>query len=100
MGSNFEQWKQTMATKLENKEKLTEKEIIDLIDCEFDSEEGCKHRWFREMLSYIELNGKYYCTEWERGSTEMQESYYPHQPYEVEKKEYDKVIHVVEWIKK
>jgi hypothetical protein len=38
--------------------------------------------------------------EWEEGLTENQENEFYNQPYEVEKKTYEKTITVTEWVSK
>lgn len=65
-----------------------------------DEEYGENRRWSRWIRSIIDLNGRYFAIEWDQGLTEYQPDEFWNQPYEVELKEYDKVVHVKEWIKK
>lgn len=52
------------------------------------------------MESVVCLCGRYFSIYWEEGLTEYQPNEFYDQPEEVEKHEYDKTIHVVEWIPK
>ena len=61
---------------------------------------GENRRWSRWVRSIIDLNGRYFAIKWDQGLTEYQEDSFYDQPYEVELKEYDKVVHVKEWVKK
>jgi len=97
---DWEEKRKEIIRKLENKEKLTEKELIQLLDYEVDITEGENRRWSRTNESILEINSKFYCLVWEEGLTESQPNEFYEQPWEVGKKEYDKMIHVVEWVKK
>lgn len=100
---NFED---VVLNKIDNKEKLTERELKTLA-YEFaeEEEEGDNRRWSQGIISYILLKDRYFVLQWERGLTECQENGFYYQPYEVEKKTYEKTIPehkvmVTEWIKK
>jgi hypothetical protein len=47
-----------------------------LLDCEVYKIEGDDHRWTREMTSYCLVKDRYFCLEWGKGLTEMQENEY------------------------
>jgi len=100
--NNFEE---VMVEKIVNKEKLTGKELGSLVyDYEECRNEGDDRRWSRSIISYIKLLDRYFCVAWEQGLTECQENEFYNQPYEVEKKVYEKIVPehketIVEWIK-
>lgn len=82
-------------------EELSEKVLQDLAYYQsIEDTYGENRRWSRWVRSIIDLNGRYFAIEWDEGLTEMQPDEFYEQPYEVELKEYDKVVHVKEWIKK
>ena len=82
-------------------EELDEKVLEDLAYYQtIDEEYGENRRWSRFVKSIIDLNGRHFAIEWDQGLTEMQPDEFWEQPYEVELKKYDKVVHVKEWIKK
>ena len=82
-------------------EELDEKVLEDLAYYQtIDEEYGENRRWSRFVKSIVDLNGRYFAIEWDQGLTEMQPDEFWEQPYEVELKEYDKVVHVKEWVKK
>jgi len=97
--TSFKKENQRIADKIKNKEDLTEKELSRLLSFEIDRIEGEEHRWSRSMKSIILLNNKQYMLEWDKSLTECHQDDFCYQPYEVEKKEYDKTIHVVEWVR-
>lgn len=89
--------------KIDSGEKLSERELRNLIWNYEDIKEreyGENRRWTRGVESIICLCGRYFSIYWEEGLTEYQENEYFYQPEEVEKHEYDKTIHVVEWVPK
>lgn len=65
-----------------------------------DDEYGENRRWSRWRKTIVDLCGRYFAIEWDEGLTEMQPDEFYEQPYEVNLNEYDKVIHVKEWVKK
>ena len=65
-----------------------------------DDEYGENRRWSRWRKTILNLNGRYFALVWDEGLTEMQSDEFYEQPYEVELKEYDKMVHVKEWVKK
>lgn len=72
-------------TKLQNNEKLSEKEIESLLwDGEQVYEEaGEDHRWQKEMFTVVKVKNKFYGICWMKGLTECQEHEYCEQPFEV-----------------
>jgi len=94
-------WKhfdEVMLAKIENNEKLTEKELSTLV-YEFGSEtqNGENRRWSRTNTTIVELQNKYFSIDWEEGLTESQDNAFYNQPIEVIKKTYEKTITVTEW---
>ena len=62
-----------------------------------DTAEGRTHRWYREVETIFEVNGRFFAVSWYRGLTELQEDDFDDaEVYAVEKKE--KVI--FEWVEK
>ncbi len=86
---------------IDSGEELDEKVLQDLAYYQtINDEYGENRRWSRWVRSIIDLNGRYFAIEWDQGLTEYQPDEFWDQPYEVELKEYDKVVHVKEWVKK
>ena len=97
----YEEKIKEISRKLNSKQKLTENEIQTLVwNYDIEQNEGDSRRWTKTIETIIEFEGKNYSILWEQGLTEMQENEYYNQPVEVEKKEYDKIIHIVEWVTK
>ena len=65
-----------------------------------ETEYGENRRWTRTATTIFKVGDRYFALIWEQGLTECQENEFWEQPYEVEKKEYEKTITVTEWIKK
>lgn len=92
-----------MLQKIDAGESLSEHDIRRLV---YDFEDrgareyGDDGRWTRSVTSIIVLNDRYFAVDWEQGLTELQENEFWNQPYEVEKKTFQKTIIVTEWIKK
>ena len=85
---------------IDNGEELSESILKDLVySYDIDNEYGENRRWSRWARTIVELNGRYFAIEWDQGLTEMQPDEFYEQPYEVKLNEYDKVIHVKEWVK-
>lgn len=94
-----EHFEEIMVAKILNGEKLTEREIKELVwDYEVDREEGDNRRWTRSVTSIVRLCDRYFSIDWEQGLTECQENEYYNQPYEVVKHTYEKTITVTEWV--
>lgn len=88
-----------MLAKIDAGEKLNENELARLCHkYSICNEEGCEHRWVREMESIVKLDGRYFSILWMRGLTEYQENEFEDQPVEVRKHTYGKTIEVTEWI--
>lgn len=72
--------------KLKDGDYLTEDEIEQLCwdyPCVYQ-EEGDSGRWTTFITTVIEVNGKNYAINWQRGLTECQENIFDNQPYECE----------------
>ena len=79
----------TIINKLKNREKLSEKEIKELVyDGNYvDEIEGDDHRWQKEIQTIIDVDGQLYAIDWMRGLTECQENEFYDQPYKVKRVE-------------
>lgn len=91
-------FEEIIINKIDNGEKLSERELSTLVwEYEIERDNG---RWTRSISSVVQLQDRCFCLNWEEGLTESQENEFYYQPYEVEKKTYEKTITVTEWIKK
>lgn len=72
--------------KLQDGDRLTESEIENLRwdYPEVYEEEHDSGRWTAFMTTVVDVNGKKYAIDWQRGLTEYQENIYDEQPYECE----------------
>lgn len=87
-----EHFEEIMLNKIASDEKLTERELSTLVfENETEREKGDSGRWSQHMTSIVELCGRHFAIDWQRGLTEMQENEFYNQPYEVELKEYEKL---------
>lgn len=85
--------------KIDAGELLTEDELLDMAYYfSIADEYGENRRWSRWVKTICKLGERYFAVEWDQGLTEMQPDECFDQPYEVKLKEYDKVIHVKEWV--
>lgn len=92
-------FEEIMVNKIQNGEKLTEKELREVVQgYEIESDYGENRRWTRGVTSIVKLCDKYFSVDWEEGLTEYQENEFYEQPYEVEKYTYEKTITVTEWV--
>lgn len=82
--------------KVELGEQLSERELIELTECEYRREEGDDRRWLRSVSSYIKLENsdRIFCVDWEQGLTENQENEYYSQPYEVVENIEERVVQI------
>jgi hypothetical protein len=97
-----EHYEEIILNKIDSGEKLNESELSSLVweFEEIEREYGDNRRWSRSVTSIVKINNRYFCIEWENGLTENQPNEFYDQPYEVEKKTYEKTIVVTEWIRK
>ncbi len=81
--------------------QFDEKELRKLLwdsDLEMaEEEEGCEHRWTREMRTILKAGDRYFAIDWMRGLTEFQENEYPWQPVEVQHRQWEEVVIKHEW---
>ena len=97
----WQHFDELMIKKIDNGEKLSERELRNLVlDNEIESEWGENRRWTRSVTTIVKLCDRYFAINWEEGLTECQENEFYEQPYEVENRTYEKTITVTEWIKK
>lgn len=96
-----EHFNEIIVNKIDSGEKLTEKEIETVVfeTNEIEHNEGESLRWTRSIKTIVEMCGRYFCVNWDKGLTECQENDFYHQPYEVKKCTYEKTITVTEWSK-
>ena len=95
------EYEKKLLDKIDSGEDLTCDELRTLVfEFEVESEYGENLRWTRSVDTISTLGGRFFSTAWYEGLTECQEDEFYDQPVEVEKKEYDKTVHVVEWIPK
>ena len=95
------EWELETLRKIDNKEKLDESEISDLVFCyEVETKYSENRRWSRSATTIVKLGDRYFRIEWENGLTENQPNEFYKQPTEVELKEYEKPIIVKEWVNK
>jgi hypothetical protein len=100
---NYEEhYEEIILNKIDSGKKLSERELSSLVweFEEVDREYGDNRRWTRSVTSIIIINDRFFRVEWENGLTESQENEFYNQPYEVEKKTYEKTITVTEWVSK
>ena len=94
-------FEEIIVNKIDNGEKLTEEELKEIIwDYDVESSYGENRRWTRAVSTIVCMCGRYFMVDWEQGLTERQENEFWEQSYEIERKEYEKTIKVVEWVKK
>lgn len=91
-----------LETKIYNGEELTEDELREFVQeysavYEVKGDEG---RWTVQITSIFQINDKLFAIDWDRGLTELQESEFYCQPYEVVKKTETKTIEFVSYAKK
>jgi hypothetical protein len=97
-----EHYEEIILNKIDSGEELNESELSSLVweFEEIEREYGDNRRWSRSVTSIVKINNRYFCIEWENGLTENQPNEFYDQPYEVEKKTYEKTIMVTEWVSK
>lgn len=96
----MQKYEQEIYDKLMAGTPLTESELRGCVRSYSISDDyGENRRWSRFVASICQIGDKYFQIDWDEGLTESQPDEFYDQPYEVEKREYDKVVHVVEWIK-
>ncbi len=96
----WEHFEEIMVQKIDNGESLTEEELGEFKDFEIQNTKGDNRRWSRTVSSICELCGRFFNLIWEEGLTEYQENEFYDQPFEVEKRTYEKKITVAEWVRK
>lgn len=96
-----EHFEEIMVQKIDKGEPLTEREIK-AVCFEMHQIEETVHdsgRWTSFVSTVVEMCGRKFCVDWQRGLTEMQENVFYDQPYEVKEHTYEKTITVTEWVK-
>ena len=92
-------WKADLLRRIDAGERLSEEDIGEIVNAleEVDSETFESGRWTESVRTVVNLCGRFFAIEWERGLTECQDNEFPNQPFEVERHEYQKTITVVKW---
>ena len=94
-----EHFEEIMVKKIDSGEKLTERELSEVVyRYDVETEHGENRRWSRTNTTIVEMMGRFFSIDWEEGLTECQENEFYEQPYEVEKHTYEKTITVTEWV--
>lgn len=94
-----EHFEEIMVKKIDSGEKLTERELSEVVyEYDVETEHGENRRWSRTNTTIVEMMGRFFSIDWEEGLTECQENEFYEQPYEVEKHTYEKTITVTEWV--
>ena len=94
-----EHFEEIMLSKIDQNDKLTRKELSDLVfGYDVETEHGDNRRWTRTNTTIVKLLDRYFSIDWEEGLTECQENEFYNQPIEVKKRTYEKTITVTEWI--
>lgn len=99
----MDEWELEVLRKIDNKEKLNESELSDLVFEYGIVDEKAEHMiWSRSATTIIELADRYFKIYWNNDLSTIDEddNYYFKQPIEVELKEYEKTITVKEWVTK
>ncbi len=65
-----------------------------------DETYGDRHRWTESVNTVFQVGERYFCLEWEKGLTELQENQYYEQPYEVYPVTEEKIIKITHYEKK
>jgi hypothetical protein len=79
-----EHFEEVMISKIDNNERLTEKELSTLVcGYEVDSEYGDNRRWSRAVTTIVKLGERHFAIDWDEGLTEYQDNEFYNQPYEV-----------------
>lgn len=77
-------WEDEFIEKWDNGER--DIDIIDtIIECEFEREIVGESRWFNEVVSTAEINGRYFQVKWYKPKSEYGDCEYPSDPIEVKK---------------
>lgn len=96
-----ESFENNIIYKIDNKINLSYSDLERLVwEYAVDRIIGRERRYQRNIKTIVKLNDRYFLIPWEEGLTLYHENQYFEQPYEVEKNEYDKMVHITEWIKK
>lgn len=93
----MDKFEKEMLEKIDNSEKLSRREIIDILELEIERNYGDNRRWSRSVTSICNIGDRYFSIYWEQGLTEYQEDEYDNQPVEVKKHTYNKTIEITEW---
>jgi hypothetical protein len=97
----MDEWELEILRKIDNKEKLDESELSDLVFEYGIKDEKSEHmKWSRSATTIVELGDRYFKIYWNNDLSTTEDNYYYKQPTEVELKEYSKTITVKEWVNK
>ena len=93
-------FEELMVEKIDTGESLTKDEIIRITEYEIERGYGDSGRWTRDVSTVLKMCDRFFMLNWRQGLTEYQGHEFYTQPYEVEKKEYEKMVVIKEWIPK
>ena len=78
---------QELLNKIDSGEKLSERDLRDLLEYEIQKDEGEGRRWSRSVDSLLEIGGRLFVLNWEQGLTENCDDGFFNQPVEVFKQD-------------
>lgn len=93
--NNFEQ---CILNKIDNNIKLSYEEMEKFVW--EHSIDRIKNNKENNIKTIVKIGERYFLIKWKDSSTQLKANQYFGQPYEVIKKEYNKIVHVVEWVEK
>lgn len=88
-----------LVNKIDKGEDLNESELHDMLRCSIERSYGDDSRWTKTVYDICELEGRFFCLEWEKGLTEYQPNVFLNQPYEVYPNKVIKVVEDIEYSK-
>lgn len=95
----MEEFELKILKKIDNNEKLTERELSELVwEFEVECNKEDNRRWSRSVETIVKIEERFFSICWEEGLTENQDNYFGNQPVEVKKETYEKTITVTKWI--
>lgn len=94
--NNFEQ---CILNKIDNKIKLSYDEMEKLV-WEYSIDRIKNNNKENKIKTVVKIGKRYFIITWKDSNIQFKANQYFGQPHEVIKKEYNKIVHVVEWIEK
>lgn len=94
--NNFEQY---ILNKIDNNIKLSYDEMEKLV-WEYSIDRINDNKKENKLKTIVKIGKRYFLIVWKDSSLQLKANQYFGQPHEVVKKEYNKIVHVVEWVEK